>query len=492
MKKYILYTLLFAGLAASCNTEQLSDSDAKDNYADKSLKLDIKRVDFLDASETGSRLTNSGLETTFNEGDVIGVLVTQDGVNYNLPYKYDGTDWNFDTTKGKDLFIKTTEEALNYIIYYPYTEQANNVTTVEGLKTALPVLEDQSSEANYTASDVLCATVNSAENEISGTLGHLRSLFAFRTKVKFQTTVSAESEFEIYDVVVDNVSFSFGNKELNLFKTEDGEYRYIIDADKSITWIYEYKDVIYEGNKTIQTPNAGSKYTKVDNINLGTYELSNAKIGDLYCSSEENNGYIYPREYYSSNNNSINCIGIVFYVGKHTKDNSIYPEGMANNVHGYVMALKDLPSQENVNGLQWAKHSGGEYKEVLIENVDTSDDIEAWNGYSNTQTLYEATTTGGKNIDNFPLTKYCKEFDVSSPLNSSGWYIPSIAQLKYIWSDYEMFVEYLNSTKDGNAFRGKDQWYWSSTTYFSVYAQFVPEGFYGKGHTCDVRPILTF
>lgn len=180
MKKYILYTLLFAGLAASCNTEQLPDSDAKDNYADKSLKLDIKRLDFLDASESGSRVTNSGLETTFNEGDVIGVLVTQDDVNYNLPYKYDGTNWIFDTTKGKDLFVKTTEGALDYIIYYPYTEQANSVTTVEGLKTALPVLEDQSSEANYTASDVLYVTVNSADNEISGTLGHLRSLFAIQ------------------------------------------------------------------------------------------------------------------------------------------------------------------------------------------------------------------------------------------------------------------------------------------------------------------------
>lgn len=486
MKKYILYTLLFAGLAASCNTEQFPDSDAKDNYADKSLRLDVKRVDFLDASESGSRVTNSGLVTTFREGDVVGVLVTQDDVNYNLPYKYDGTNWNFDTTKGKDLFIKTSEGALEYIIYYPYTEQANSVTTVEGLKTALPVLDDQSSEANYTASDVLYVTVKSAENEISGTLEHLRSLFAFRTKVKFQTTVSAENEFETCDVQIQNVEFSSDEKNIRLFNTSEGEYRYIVESDKIISWIYEYKDGIYESSKQLTTPEAGKMYVTVESINLGKYDNTKFQAGDMFCvlSGDNSQWYIYPSEFYNNESVNVNCIGIILHKGKHADDNCTYPEELNNNIHGYAMAITDLPDIDaNTKGQVWA-NSGS--------NIVTGKDVNAWDGYTNTQTIY---TQAGENLSNYPLANQCKNFAIQAPSNTSGWFIGSAAQLKYIFTYSAFFQQCLDKVK-GSTRLETDQWYWTSTTASDKDGDAIIRGSqdtqWAKTHHCDTRPILTF
>lgn len=475
MKKYILYTLLFAGLAVSCNTEQLPDSDGKDNYADKSLKLDIKRMDFLDASETGSRVTNSGLVTTFSEGDVIGVLVTQDGVNYNLPYKYDGTDWNFDTTKGKDLFIKTTEEALDYIIYYPYTEQANNVTTVEGLKTALPVLEDQSSEANYTASDVLYVTVNSADNEISGTLGHLRSLFAFRTKVKFQTTVSAADEFETYDIQLQDIDFAINGNEIKCHVSTDGEYRYIIDSDKTISWVYGYKENVYERSKEMNSIASGTKYTTTETINIGTYNEAVANVGDYYCSSAENLGYLLPKEFDISSSKHT-CIGIVFHLGVGNGDNQADYTGTdiaINGIKGYVVALKDAGSQK------WAENV--DFANTAITNFDES----KFDGYANLLIIKSLT------LANYPAFDKCVNFTTAAPENSSGWYLPSIAQLS------EIFAQNSNIP---NPLVG---WYWSSTqkkdgnivTQDAVLFNFDNNGglgVSGKQNGFNTRPILTF
>lgn len=476
MKKYILYTLLFAGLVASCNTEQLPDSYGKDNYADKSLKLDIKRADFLAASETGSRVTNSGLVTTFSEGDVIGVLVTQDGVNYNLPYKYDGTNWIFDTTKGKDLFVKTTEGALDYIIYYPYTEKANGVTTVEGLKTALPVLEDQSSEANYTASDVLYATVNSAENEISGTLGHLRSLFAFRTKVKFQTTVSAADEFETYDIQLQDIDFAINGNEINCNVSIDGEYRYIIDSDKTISWVYGYKENVYERSKEMNSIASGTKYTTTEIINIGTYNEAVANVGDYYCSSAENRGYLLPKEFDISSSKHT-CIGIVFHLGAGNGDSQDVYSGTniaTNGIKGYVVALNDA------DNLQWMV-SGKTVNESISKSSDT------WDGYKNTQTVKST-------LSDYPAFEKCISWTSSVDNKTSGWYLPSYAQLIEFHKKYDSLKSSFDNVKGLSL--NSSKYYWVSTRgEKNEEAVIIWNGeiyVYGMNNTCSVRPVLTF
>ena len=218
MIKDILYILIFVGLFVSCDSEQFSSGTKDDTTTNNVLKLNISRTDFSDMAADDSRVSNSGTSTSFTEGDVIGVLVTQDGENYNLPYRYNGTDWEFDISSDKELFTKTTADELRFILYYPYSTEADGVTTLDGLKTALPVKTDQSSEADYISSDLLYAEVTTAESTVSAEMRHLRALFTYKPKVKFQTTVAEKDNFESYALSLADIKFSDDTGEIKIIQ----------------------------------------------------------------------------------------------------------------------------------------------------------------------------------------------------------------------------------------------------------------------------------
>ena len=371
MIKDILYILIFVGLFVSCDSEQFSSGTKDDTTTNNVLKLNISRTDFSDMAADDSRVSNSGTSTSFTEGDVIGVLVTQDGENYNLPYRYNGTDWEFDISSDKELFTKTTADELRFILYYPYSTEADGVTTLDGLKTALPVKTDQSSEADYISSDLLYAEVTTAESTVSAEMKHLRTLFAYKPKVKFQTTV-AEGGFESYALSLADISFSDEAGEIKCYKTTDGEYRYIVDKDKTITWVYDYAGAVYEGKKELEVT-SGRKYATTEFINTGVYNESKAKIGDFYCINGDNKGYVLPLEFDIASSTHT-CIGIVFHVGAGSGDSQKNYDGTSlasSGIRGYVVALKDAGS------FPWASN------EDLGGKLLTNKDKQLWIGYLN-------------------------------------------------------------------------------------------------------------
>lgn len=475
MIKDILYILIFAGLFASCDSEQLSSVSKDEVMANNVLKLNISRADFSEMSEDDSRVSNSGTSTSFTEGDVIGVLVTQDGKNYNLPYRYNGTNWEFDTSSEKELFTKTTADELIFTLYYPYSAKADNVTTLEELKTVFPVKTDQSSETDYISSDLLYAKVTTAESTVSAEMKHLRALFAYKPKVKFQTTV-AEGGFESYALSLADISFSDEAGEIKCYKTTDGEYRYIVDEGKTITWVYDYAGAVYEGKKElVVTP--GTKYATTEFINTGVYDESKAKIGDFYCIDSDNKGYVLPQEFDIASSTHT-CIGIVFHVGAGSGDSKEnYAETLASSgIRGYVVALKDAGS------FPWATEEG--------KSTQTDSNENSWNGYSNNQIVK------GVGVGKFPAFEACAEFTPAA-LNSSGWYLPSIAQLGEIRNNIDILQSMFTAVEgeclktDGNV------WYWSSTQKDSDVGQAVI--LFGEGYSmwskiagAYVRPVLTF
>lgn len=478
MIKNILYILVFAGLFASCDSEQFSSAVKDDTTADNVLKLNISRADFSDMTADDSRVSNSGTSTSFTEGDVIGVLVTQDGKNYNLPYRYNGTNWEFDTSSEKKLFTKTTaDENLTFILYYPYSAKADNVTTLEELKTAFPVKTDQSSEADYISSDLLYAEVTTAKSTVSAEMEHLRALFAYKPKVKFQTTVAEEGGFESYALSLADISFSDEAGEIKCYKTTDGEYRYIVDKDKTITWVYDYAGAVYEGKKElVMTP--GTKYATTEFINTGVYDESKAKIGDFYCINGDNKGYVLPLEFDIASSTHT-CIGIVFHVGAGSGDSQENYDGTSlasSDIRGYVVALKDA------GNFPWATEEG--------KSTQTDSNENSWNGYSNNQIVK------GVGVGKFPAFEACAEFTPAA-LNSSGWYLPSIAQLGEIRNNIDILQSMFTAVEGECLKTDGSVWYWSSTQKDSEVGQAVILygigcGVYDKIHSSYVRPVLTF
>ena len=481
MIKDILYILVFAGLFASCDSEQFSSGVKDDTMANNVLKLNISRADFSDMAADDSRVSNSGTSTSFTEGDVIGVLVTQDGENYNLPYRYNGTNWEFDTSSEKELFTKTTaDENLRFILYYPYSEEADNVTTLDGLKTAFPVKTDQSSEADYISSDLLYAEVTTAESTASVEMKHLRALFAYKPKVKFQTTVAEEGGFESYALSLADISFSDEAGEIKCYKTTDGEYRYIVDKGKTITWVYDYAGAVYEGKKELVVT-SGTKYATTEFINTGVYDESKAKIGDFYCINGDNKGYVLPLEFDIASSTHT-CIGIVFHVGAGSGDSQEnYAETSlaSSGIRGYVVALKDA------GNFPWASN------EDLGGKLLTNKDKQLWIGYLNTKAVQEET------LENYPAFNKCVNFDPIAPSGSSGWYLPSCAQLEAIFSQKKTLDKELQNVSGSQLI--KEDWYWSSTqsddNSQAVMYYLKDNGGttdWGKPNFYNVRPVLTF
>lgn len=480
MIKDILYILIFVGLFVSCDSEQFSSGTKDDTTTNNVLKLNISRTDFSDMAADDSRVSNSGTSTSFTKGDVIGVLVTQDGENYNLPYRYNGTDWEFDISSDKELFTKTTADELRFILYYPYSTEADGVTTLDGLKTALPVKTDQSSEADYISSDLLYAEVTTAESTVSAEMKHLRALFTYKPKVKFQTTVAEKGGFESYALSLADISFSDEAGEIKCYKTTDGEYRYIVDEGKTITWVYDYAGAVYEGKKElVVTP--GTKYATTEFINTGVYDESKAKIGDFYCINSDNKGYVLPLEFDIASSPHT-CIGIVFHVGAgsgDSKENYAETSLASSDIRGYVVALKDAGS------FQWASN------EDLGGKLLTNKDKQLWIGYLNTKAVQEET------LENYPAFNKCINFEPIAPSGSSGWYLPSCAQLGAIFSQKKTLDKELQNVSGSQLI--KEDWYWSSTQSDNdnqavMYLLKDNGGTtdWGKYYLYNVRPVLTF
>lgn len=480
MIKDILYILIFVGLFVSCDSEQFSSGTKDDTTTNNVLKLNISRTDFSDMAADDSRVSNSGTSTSFTEGDVIGVLVTQDGENYNLPYRYNGTDWEFDISSDKELFTKTTADELRFILYYPYSTEADGVTTLDGLKTALPVKTDQSSEADYISSDLLYAEVTTAESTVSAKMRHLRALFTYKPKVKFQTTVAEKDNFESYAGSLADIKFSDDTGEIKCYKTTDGEYRYIVDKNNTITWVYDYAGMVYEGKKELVVT-SGIKYATTEFINTGVYDESKAKIGDFYCINSDNKGYVLPLEFDIASSTHT-CIGIVFHVGAgsgDSKENYAETSLASSDIRGYVVALKDA------GNFPWASN------EDLGGKLLTNKDKQLWIGYLNTKAVQEET------LENYPAFNKCVNFDPIAPSGSSGWYLPSCAQLEAIFSQKKTLDKELQNVSGSQLI--KEDWYWSSTqsddNSQAVMYYLKDNGGttdWGKPNFYNVRPVLTF
>ena len=415
-------------LFVSCSSEQIIDGNNNGIQTEGGLKLNISKSVFLDTETPESRVANEGLNTTFSEGDVIGVLVTHNGEKLNLPYKYENGTWTFDNSKGKDFFIKTQTGELDYIIYYPYSASADGKTTKTELLEALPVKEDQSTEENYVASDVLFAECATEGTAITAQLQHARALFSYVSKAKLQTTLSEEIEYNLLEL--DIQFFDNNDNELKMYKTLQGEYRYIVPAGaqgNSISWIYNYEGKLYGDVKDLSQAKENNKYSMIESVNLGVYDESKAQVGDFYCSSSDNNGYLLPKGYDIAS--SIHkCIGIVFHIGAGNGDSQNDYSGTeiaANGIKGYVVALNDAHEASGIWGPR-----------TFVSGIESSETYAySYVGYKNSNIVKNLPAYADAEVGNSMKSnthwafKAAIEYPVIAPESTSGWYLPSIGQL---------------------------------------------------------------
>lgn len=252
------------------------------------------------------------------------------------------------------------------------------------------------------------------------------------------------------------------------------------------------------------------RFYTADELKAGDYYYSDGTTSDGglrqsalsndAASGGETSGMLVGNEYIYEAKSPVagkTCIGIVFYVGEGPGDNvTNYVGTSLSRIDGYVVALKDAE-----NNISWGPTGGGEG----LVNVDPQTDTN-FNGYANTKKMKELA-----GFSNYPAFTSAVNYSagVSLPSNASTWYLPSIAQLRSIYSANgcsiasssapEKMIS-LNMKKCSGAQTFRAQRYWSSSPYNTNIALYM--GFNGgdlylnatKTFTdvYHVRSILTF
>lgn len=262
--------------------------------------------------------------------------------------------------------------------------------------------------------------------------------------------------------------------------------------------------------------------------------MDKAQAGDFYCKNASDQGYLVPGDIASLPSElQVACIGIVYWVGdikgdNYTLLNNKFPDG----THGLVVSLWDMPYPDNTSSVtmtwtyggyefvnDWLKEAewtGGTSRPDGFSSIQVTDKMQ---GYANTIALkeynkyVESKSEDGYGPESSKRVKPVKGLDAfetahPAPSNSSGWYWPSVYELKYVcWGQdngqgttgKNMLNTQIQKVSGSNVFGSV--YYWSSTesSYYGGLAWYVNFGtgyVYSYGNKLNlasrVRPLLAF
>lgn len=515
LKQIIPYTLLAVSLLCACQTDDYEPT-AGTSGESGTLSLTVSANDFAVTGGASTRADDNGKTTTFKSGDRVGLIVlntTGDIIADNLPYKFDGSNWNFDSDNGEGKQPAFYRQSMNtYIVYYPYDAAANRTTSVDALKALNVFLpqEDQSTEKVYRKSDLMVwSSSGKPMKQITAALAHVRNSFSLDVTVQWKLATGDAVSYTpptLKDVII----YDKDGRQLSPYRAEDGSHRCILpnDYEGALRWHYTYEEKTFGGECTVSSQTTGTRYAQVHTADKGEYSLDKAAPGDFYCSKEINGtniGYVLPQEAVAVLDRH-RCIGIVFHASQHPSDQSDYTAtGIGRSqCHGYAVALKDATS----NYCMWGSYStelGCCPTDDAGEKLDNlrNPDID-WCGYVWTQRII--TAAGGKENLNateeagYPATWYAVvsyETGCNAPSNSSGWFLPSIGQMLKICQNRSSLFGPVSGAE------GFSYDYWSSSEDFHRLARYaltvavsVSGGYVDDAPKpyvyCHVRPVLAF
>lgn len=541
---YIFFSLVL--LCACSSDEELSTVAQQPCPV---LELTVSAGGFItDSSASGTRATDNGAATTFENGDRAGVIVLEDGTlkGNNLPYKYNGGSWSFDAATvnsegtGKSVYYYDNKATnVTYIVYFPYSTDADGVTSIEGdggLKSKFIPKAEQESEADYRASDLMIwqSTAGIApQKTLAATLTHAYNSVSLLPEVHY--TLEDGQDFVHPSPAISDVNFLMDDKIVYPYKAADGSFRYILPAgltNKSVRCFYTFDETTYSKDLTVSSAGANIRYSSTQRVNAGSYSLANAQVGDFYCKNSSNEGYLIPGGIASlTENQQKDCLGIVYWLGDIKSDNyglldSKFPDG----TRGLVVSLWEMPDPDNAGGEPKMTWTYGGY-----ENVDDWLNSATWSGspsrpggfssiqiidrmqgYANTVALEEYNkyienpdNNKNQNLRVKPI-KGLAAFQTAhpAPVSSSGWYWTSVCELKQVCWGQGVTSKSTSGKSMLNPQIGKvggttfdDDYYWSSTEYsyssHTTWYVYFYDGYVGydggkDNFTIRVRPLLAF
>lgn len=417
----------------------------------KHLMSKVECVVVSDGSLTVSKVTFFGATKLNFEA---GLLTASSGMAEIIPESADRqyTAVLYPRQMQNQYFIVVYCDGSTFV-YKPTSETDGNLQAGKLHKYEIKVVKG---EVNVSASGVSSWTEEQSDQDAV-----LKQSYRVILPESFGNYVITDLSDNSPVTTIQDNSFSVSSAGFSITYTET-------DLSKGFSILKGIGDV----NRTYSSEGSDIKYT---------FSFTNLKR-DLTLSYGE---YIQVGDYYFSDNtcsalptkDGATCIGIVFHVGTGAGDSQENYAGTSLAcIRGYAVALKDAGS------FQWATEEG--------KSTQTDPNENSWNGYSNNQIVK------GAGVEKFPAFKACAEF-APAALNSSGWYLPSIAQLGEIENNIDILQPMFTAVEGECLKTDKSAWYWSSTQKNSNEGQAVilygtEYGVYDKVYETYVRPVLTF
>ena len=483
-----------------------------------------------------TRAQERGYSTVFTEGDRIGLYVVKDGTLEvkNLCLTLQGGKWTLPAGTSQ-LFYSPDK---SYHAYYPYQkDNYMNGKVSPGDEDFFKYVVDewsvnpnQSTYAQYTASDLMTARGVYNNHTLSFAMEHRMSLFILQvpaTKYTYTEKIDSreisKSYYRYTAVISENLYWQenpytarllVNTKSLALL--DPGAYKYYYNGAKE-TFKLKYSQLnLQPGKYTVHTLD-DSKVTE---------EFRPLKAGDYYMQD----GSILPGDEVSNLSRDElrkSCLGVVFWVGEiegihWTQTGTLAGDRLLMRdhpecVHGMVVAMDDTSSQK----VKWATGKGateGIYEWAESFKDFTSGEQADWEeilasdiafGYysSRLMALY-----GSRNSDTtFPVYDAIATYATThpAPTGSSGWFLPGRNELATLcfgvptrfaddYTQLNMLKKTINPQIDkavGDKLIGK---YWSGNEWGSldkVWHVDVTTPDYGvklKTNTYKVRAVLAF
>ncbi len=481
-----------------------------------------------------TRAQERGYSTVFTEGDCIGLYVVKDGTLEvkNLCLTLQGGKWTLPAGASQLLYSPDK----SYHAYYPYQNDSDmNGKVSPGdedffkyVVDEWPVNPDQSTYAQYTASDLMTARGMYNNHTLSFAMEHRMSLLILQvpaTKYNYTEKIDGREiskSYYRYTAVISENSYWQENPctARLLLNTTDpthlnpGPYKYYYNGTKE-TFNLKYSQLkLQPGKYTVHTLD-DSKVTE---------EFRSLKAGDYYMQD----GSILPGDEVSNLSRDElrkSCLGVVFWVGEiegihwtqtgRKKGDRLLMRDHPECVHGMVVAMDDTSSQE----MKWATGKGA--TEHIYEWAESFKDFTSgeqadWEeiqksdiafGYysSRLMALY-----GSRNSDTtFPVYDAIATYATThpAPTGSSGWFLPGRNELATLcfgvptrfaddYTQLNMLKKTINpqiDKADGDKLTGE---YWSSdgtrTVVWCVNLALPGYGVRSKTDTYKVRAVLAF
>lgn len=552
--KHILYIAAAGMLLTACSSDEPDDGRLPDGKYPLSLTASI-----------GSPQTRAGGMDNWQGGEEIAVSIG----NYTGKYTIQANGKVFDS--GSPYYWQNTDKA-TVRAWYPYTEDERNYDISEQTQGyadfdflyaetegsyAAPVqlvFSHLMSKVSYTLvkGDGITDTEFASA---SVTLLGDKSVTISGGKIT-SVAVSQTDEIKPCHDASDNVGSAvmtpqdMTGKPLIKVNISGNDFIYTPDTEAAgkLRGGYQHSYTITLKTNGIEvTAATGGEWTESGNEDVASKEVKQAysstdlKLGDYYYSDGTwSDGGL--RKLYSDGTmkwaetspqpeSNKTCIGIVFYAGQHETDTGDYTAtGIGQSqCHGYVVALTDVHNDSG-DRLCW------EYgpSEVYNKEVGTSASPYDWNGYSNSLKFHEFVEDpnnkyAGWEMKHFPAALACETYGnrtldqdgndangkydwqkpLAAPSNTSGWFLPSCGQLKYLEKNRSSLAARMDIVKssvpDNCNYADKIKWfskvfyYWSSTedSSFTVLSYLVDlysglSNIYTKEGKCDVRAVLAF